>query len=747
MLKIALVTNELPPYRTPVFSRLARLPDVELHVIACIDKEPIRHWNSPALTCAHTILKPSYFTFQTRFIHHNWDVFAALRACSPDVVVTDGFNPTHLYAFAYARAKGCAHVAMTDGTLESESILTSLHRLARREVYRRSQAFVAASRGGQALFDSYGVARGARFTSCLAIDNDAFAKATPTYAPYDLMFSGRMVPVKNPLFVLDVGVAAARRLGRPVRILMAGSGAMEEEIRAHAALFPGLIDVHLHGFAAQEELPGLYKSARVFMFPSRWDPWGVVANEACAAGLPVLISPHAGAANELVRDGENGYVLELDLEPWTERAAQLLTDPALCERMGARGQEIVSGYTFDRAARGIADACRYAWARWSSRAQFAREFRSRPRVLIVERQLLQYRVGFYQRLREQLEREGIELQLLVGEGTPKEKMKRNEAELPWAIRIPTRYFLGYRVCWQPFGKYARQSDLVIVMHENKIIYNLWLMLARPTRLAFWGHGANLQSDRPDGWKERFKRWTVRRADWWFAYTDMSARMVADAGFPPERTTVVENAIDTEELRALCEQVTPEMIAAERQRLRLQPGPVGLYLGSLYKEKRLDFLIDAACRIRAAVPDFQLLVAGAGPEQVSIEEAARQHPWIHPLGPVQGQAKALALRMADVILNPGLVGLGILDSFASGRPMFTTDCGLHSPEISYLRSGSNGVMTENDVTLFAAAVEETLRHPDRMERLILGAKASAEHYTVENMASRICRGIQASLSMT
>ena len=59
--------------------------------------------------------------------------------------------------------------------------------------------------------------------------------------------------------------------------------------------------------------------------------------------------------------------------------------------------------------------------------------------------------------------------------------------------------------------------------ENKLIQNHLLLLGpRRFRLAFWGHGANLQSDNPHGLKERFKRWTTNRVDWWFAYTQMSA---------------------------------------------------------------------------------------------------------------------------------------------------------------------------------------------------------------------------------
>ncbi|HEY8101123.1 MAG TPA: glycosyltransferase, partial [Burkholderiaceae bacterium] len=560
-------------------------------------------------------------------------------------------------------------------------------------------------------------------------------------------FCGRIESVKNPFFALEVCIQLAKRLRRKIKILYVGSGELEDKVKSAVKLFPGLIDAEFHGFASQEQLPELYRSAKIFLFPSLWDPWGVVANEACAAGLPVIVSPFAGVANELVRDGENGFICELDVKLWTDRAEYLLTHPHTYQLFSERSQSLVRQYNFESAAVGLVAASQYALSP-AAKKTMKNSIKSKPRVVIVERQLLQYRVGFYNRLRARLEEEGIELQLLIGTGTPEEEKKMDQVTLDWAIQIPTRYMFGAKLCWQPFGAYARDADLVIVMHENKIIYNLWLLsFGRPKRLAFWGHGKNMQSENPNGLKERFKRWTVNKVDWWFAYTESSAELVRSAGFPSECTTVVENAIDTEEMTTFCKQVTSAVCQRKRQELNLGDGPIALYLGSLYKEKRLEFLLDAAYRIREKIPDFQLLVVGAGPDQVIIENAAAQHSWIHYLGPLQSKSKAVALVLADVMLNPGLVGLGILDSFASGTPMFTTDCGLHSPEISYMTPGKNGIITHDNVNDYADTVVSVLQQPETIARLSNGALSSAPRYTVENMAERILNGICSCLSST
>jgi glycosyltransferase involved in cell wall biosynthesis len=741
LLRVAMVANIPPPYRIPIYQRIAETPGIRFEAIFCSLREPNRHWDLPPLDFDHRFLRERFATVNGRYIHNNPDVIPALMRFKPDVIITNGFNPTHLYAIAWAKLRGIIHIPMTDGTDVSEQTLSAIHRTVRRLVYSGADAFVAASQGGHRLYRQYGIPDEHRFTSCLCVDNDAFAReSSMAEKRYDFIFSGRLESVKNPLFALDVAESVARRLARKVSILFVGSGNEEEHLKRAAGMRSDRVSASFHGFAAQGELPALYATARIFLFPTTWDPWGIVANEACAAGLPVITSPHAGVAGELVIDGENGYVRDLDTESWGEAAESLLTQPELHKRFSQRSRELVGDFTFARAADGLVAACRHALMR-RMRKERPAETGSTLRVVIVERTLLHYREAVYEKLRALLAQDGIQLQLLIGEGTPDEKKKRDEARLDWPIRLPTRYLLNYRACWLPFSAYARDADMVIIGHENKMLYNLWLMFfRRPRRLAFWGHGRNMQSQRPDGLRERFKRWTVNKVDWWFAYTESSAALVNNAGFPQWRTTVIDNAIDTRELARQCASVTPD----DRRRLRaamgLGDGPVGIFLGSLYKEKRLAYLLDAAEAIRRRVPDFQLLVVGAGPDQAMMEDAAARHPWIHYVGPLQGKRKAEMLVLADVMLNPGLVGLGILDSFVSGTPMFTTDCGLHSPEISYMVNGRNGVMTDDDLGLYVDAITAVLQDPVQLARLKRGALASAARYTIENMANRLRNGI-------
>jgi len=357
---VALVTNIPAPYRLPVYDAIGPETGIDLHVVFCSAREPNREWDLPPLKRPHHFLKEQFWTVRGHFIHCNIDVWERLRKIAPDVVITTGFNPTHLLAVLYARFKGLVHIPMTDGTYDSERTLGAIHRCVRRWVYRRSQAFIAAADAGLDIYRSYGCGEAHLFRSALCADNGAFAVHDDSAKRFDLLFCGRLVDVKNPLFALDVARLAARDLGRTVSVCFVGSGPLETDIRTAATAMPE-IDVTLLGFAARADLPRRFAAARIFLLPSRWDPWGVVANEACAAGLPVITSPHAGVAGELVRDGESGFVRDLDPRRWADAVVRLLREPALYAAMSGTARRIAfAEYTFDAAAAGIVAAVRHS---------------------------------------------------------------------------------------------------------------------------------------------------------------------------------------------------------------------------------------------------------------------------------------------------------------------------------------------------------------------------------------------------
>lgn len=154
------------------------------------------------------------------------------------------------------------------------------------------------------------------------VDNDYFASATTALrstqqrADFSLpsqyfLYVGRLAPEKNIPVLLEA-FARYRQAGGTFHLVLAGDGPLRESLPALARQFG--IDSHTHfvGRKTVEELPPYYAFATSFVLPSLSEPWGLVVNEAMASGLPVFISKRCGCAEDLVSQGENGYLFDPD---------------------------------------------------------------------------------------------------------------------------------------------------------------------------------------------------------------------------------------------------------------------------------------------------------------------------------------------------------------------------------------------------------------------------------------------------
>ncbi len=103
-------------------------------------------------------------------------------------------------------------------------------------------------------------------------------------------------------------------------------------------------------------------AADVFALLSRHEPWGVVVNEAAASGLPLLLSDRVGAAPDLLRDGENGFLVPVDDAPAAAEALRKLGDAELRRRLGARSAEIARDWGYGPSIENFVAAVREATA-------------------------------------------------------------------------------------------------------------------------------------------------------------------------------------------------------------------------------------------------------------------------------------------------------------------------------------------------------------------------------------------------
>lgn len=164
--------------------------------------------------------------------------------------------------------------------------------------------------------------------------------------PLTIVCTARLEPVKNHA-MLFTAVRTLRSRGVPVKVWLIGDGELRDDYAARCAEW-GIGDaVEFLGY--RDDVPSLLQRAHVSVLTSVKEGIPRALLESMAMKLPVVATRVVGT-DETVRDGETGYLVELDdADGLADRLEQLHADPALRERLGARGRQVVEA-EFDEAA-------------------------------------------------------------------------------------------------------------------------------------------------------------------------------------------------------------------------------------------------------------------------------------------------------------------------------------------------------------------------------------------------------------
>lgn len=112
-----------------------------------------------------------------------------------------------------------------------------------------------------------------------------------------------------------------------------------------------LLNVHFLDFMPKDRLMKFFRAMDVFALFTREDIWGLVINEAMAAGLPVISTDRCIAALELIRNGEEGIIVENEnLQQMREALLTLVRSPELREKMSDHAIRRIRGYTIENMA-------------------------------------------------------------------------------------------------------------------------------------------------------------------------------------------------------------------------------------------------------------------------------------------------------------------------------------------------------------------------------------------------------------
>jgi len=247
-----------------------------------------------------------------------------LTAFGPDVVASPGWQHTGaLSALRWGLSHEVPVVVMSESSYRDHDRTWWREAVKRRVVSMYSAGLVGGSRHRNYL-ERLGMPTAQIHLGYDVVDNAHFRRGaaqarrrasakrkTLGLPPHFFLASSRFTPKKNLPRLIEAFVQYRREApANAWHLVLLGDGPERSAVVKAVQENEVQEFVHLPGFKQYDELPDYYGLADAFVHASIREEWGLVVNEAMAAGLPVLVSTQCGCAPDLVANGENGYTFD-----------------------------------------------------------------------------------------------------------------------------------------------------------------------------------------------------------------------------------------------------------------------------------------------------------------------------------------------------------------------------------------------------------------------------------------------------
>lgn len=163
----------------------------------------------------------------------------------------------------------------------------------------------------------------------------------------------RLEKEKNILFILEGLKKFKEAKGNCFRLLIIGDGSQRTELEKAAEDLGLKENVIFCGKVEHEEIRNFYHASDLFLFASQSETQGIVLLEAMAAGLPIVAVYGSGVC-DVVEDGINGYLTELDVDTWAERIERIVCNEDMRRKMKRKSILIAKEYLSHNIAKKVA---------------------------------------------------------------------------------------------------------------------------------------------------------------------------------------------------------------------------------------------------------------------------------------------------------------------------------------------------------------------------------------------------------
>jgi glycosyltransferase involved in cell wall biosynthesis/peptidoglycan/xylan/chitin deacetylase (PgdA/CDA1 family) len=348
VLRVGLLMDHPSPHMVAFLDALARCSDCAVHVVYFRASAPERSWGAPPGALPYRIAVP---TTNAPFAKVQ-AVLRAMAALRADIwVVNARYSAAETwFAIAWLNAMGHPWVYMNEPPRPRRLLWGALKDIAVRRLLRRAAGVIGM--GEEATRRIAALAKPAIPATSVPyyIDLDPFLRLprSEPAKPVRFLTVAQMIRRKGIDVLRD---ACARLPPAGWTLTFVGTGPQRDRLENAFRKSWGPEQVRFLGDIPYDERAKIFAEHHVFVFPSRWDGWGMAPVEAMAAGLPVIATDQTMSMRDFLRDGDNGYrVPSGDPDALAERMGLFIADPHRIPAMGEAGRAALAGYQADAGA-------------------------------------------------------------------------------------------------------------------------------------------------------------------------------------------------------------------------------------------------------------------------------------------------------------------------------------------------------------------------------------------------------------
>ena len=372
--RVIVFTDYPARQRIPLFNELHRQCEelgYSLLVVFQSSFQAQRRWWSVPYEKFHfhyQILNETNITTRGASFYLPVKLFATLPKLRGRVFVFGGFSFPTVMASIYAQWAGVPFIIWSGAIKTGKGPANRFRKLVRRILVQWSDAFITYGTTAAEYLIRLGAKKERVRVAMNTVDLSYYLKETDRirlegtkvdgFQEYNFNFLcvTRFIKVKG----VDRLLSAFSRIKSIDRCVLhlVGAGPEQEQCERLADELGIGEKVKFWGFKQEKELPLFYAASHVFVFPTMYDPWGLVLNEAMAAGLPVIASTRAGATRDLIIDGYNGFAVDpQNIDALSEKMNYCLNNHDRLPEIGLNGRKtILEKATIANAARGFIEA-------------------------------------------------------------------------------------------------------------------------------------------------------------------------------------------------------------------------------------------------------------------------------------------------------------------------------------------------------------------------------------------------------